>query len=58
MPIALSRSQDVDLAVISYLDIGIVAGALGIVALFVLLIGRLGIFARLRHLVFRQTRSA
>ena len=45
-PIALSRSQNLDLPVISYLDISIVGGALATVALFVLLVGRSGVFGR------------
>ena len=45
-PVALSRSQFVDLPVISYLDVGIVVVALMGLALFVLLWGRSQLFAR------------
>jgi hypothetical protein len=54
-PIALSRNRDVSLAVISYLDIGIVAGALTLFALSVLFVGRRKAFAGLRQIIFRRT---
>jgi hypothetical protein len=57
-PIALSRSQDVEIAVISYLDIGIVGGALAVIALGVLLVGRRRVFVRLRQNRFRRTPCA
>jgi hypothetical protein len=53
-PIALSRSRDVSLAVISYLDIGIVAGALALIALSVLFVGRRKTFVGLRQIIFRR----
>ncbi len=54
-PIVLSRNQDVDVAVISYLDIGIVVGALTGIALCVLVVGRRTAFNRLRQRVWRGT---
>jgi len=49
-PIALSRDQDLSVSVISYLDIVIALGALGVVALALLLAGRPRLRARLRKL--------
>lgn len=54
-PIALSRSQEVDIAIISYLDLGLVGGMLIIAGLGVLLIGRRRALAELR---FRLRRAA
>jgi hypothetical protein len=45
-PIALSRDQEVRLTVVSYLDIAVVAAALGAVALVLLLVGRPALLTR------------
>jgi phospholipase C len=49
-PIALSRDQDLDVQVISYLDIVLGLGALGLGALALLLAGRPRLRARLRRM--------
>jgi hypothetical protein len=56
-PIDLSRSQDVRLAVISYLDIGVIASGLTALALFALLVVRPEVFVRFRSLVLKRTPS-
>ena len=48
-PVALSRDQDLDVQVISYLDIVIALGALGLTAVALLLAGRPRLRARLRR---------
>jgi hypothetical protein len=55
--VPLSRSQVVQFAVISHLDIGIVAATLAVIALVALLLGRPEFFVALLHLVFKRTPS-
>jgi hypothetical protein len=54
-PVALSRNQLVDMQVISLLDVAVVGGALGAIALALLLIGRPRLRRRLLPLPRRVT---
>jgi hypothetical protein len=48
-PIALSQDQQARLLVLSYLDIGVMLGVLGLIALGLLLVGRFQVVAKVRR---------
>jgi hypothetical protein len=48
-PIALSQDQDARLLVLSYLDIAVALGVLGLIALGLLLVGRFQVIAKVRR---------
>jgi hypothetical protein len=53
MPIVLSRNREVDIAIISYLDMGIFGGMMVLFALTALIVGRRKTLPRLRLLTQR-----
>jgi len=57
-PVAMSRDADVELAVITYLDIIVVVGAALVVALGLLLLGRPGIVRAIRRRLRPRGRAA
>jgi hypothetical protein len=60
-PVSLSRDQLVDLQVVSYLDMAVLAGGVGLAGLAILLVGRPRLRRRMRRLAAlerRRTRAA
>ncbi|MEA2305354.1 MAG: hypothetical protein QOH43_2634 [Solirubrobacteraceae bacterium] len=56
-PLALSRDQQLELSVVSYLDIAVVGGALTLVALLLVIVGRPGLRRRAFGLGRRRRRA-
>jgi hypothetical protein len=54
-PVSLSRDQVVDLAVVSYIDLGVILGGLAVLAIGLVIVARPGITSRLRARVAIRT---